>query len=214
MRAPNLSWDHCCTPKEEGGLGIKALKIWNKALVGKYIWWLANKKDHLWVRWVNHVYMKGIHCSSYSPPLDCIWTWKKIAHTMVTFKQAYHNDQWLDTDKAYSVFDGYHWLRQKRSKVSWRHVCWNSLNVPKWSFIFWAAQLQRLLTRDRMAHMGFGQETVCFLCNSDDESHMHLFYSCQFSTRKIVDDVISKFWDRKTNVISSRDKAWILSIKG
>ncbi|XP_074265774.1 uncharacterized protein LOC141588219 [Silene latifolia] len=48
--SPNVKWDTCCLPKEEGGLGIKDAKTWNKALFGKYVWWLANKKDHLWVR--------------------------------------------------------------------------------------------------------------------------------------------------------------------
>ncbi|XP_074321773.1 uncharacterized protein LOC141658950 [Silene latifolia] len=47
QRSPNVSWDRCCSPKDEGGLGIKDLKIWNRALLGKYIWWLAKKKDHL-----------------------------------------------------------------------------------------------------------------------------------------------------------------------
>ncbi|XP_074265564.1 uncharacterized protein LOC141588003 [Silene latifolia] len=49
--APNVNWESCCLPKEERGLGIKDIKTWNKALLGKYVWWHANKKDHLWVRW-------------------------------------------------------------------------------------------------------------------------------------------------------------------
>ncbi|XP_074278253.1 uncharacterized protein LOC141601846 [Silene latifolia] len=47
LKAPNSNWDTCYTPKEEGGLGIKASKLWNKALLGKYVWWVASKKDHL-----------------------------------------------------------------------------------------------------------------------------------------------------------------------
>ncbi|XP_074277662.1 uncharacterized protein LOC141601292 [Silene latifolia] len=46
-RAPNISWGTCCLPKDEGGLGIKDAKNWNKALIGKYAWWLTTKKDHL-----------------------------------------------------------------------------------------------------------------------------------------------------------------------
>ncbi|XP_074315300.1 uncharacterized protein LOC141651489 [Silene latifolia] len=183
MRAPNVSWDKCCTPKSEGGLGIKNSKIWNKALLGKYIWWRASKTDHLWVKWINHVYMKGTHWCNYDPPNDCSWTWKKIVHTMGSFKQAYTSDCWLASDKPYTIANGYQWLRQVHTLVPWRYVCWNPLNIPKCSFIFWAVQLQRLLTQDRMMHMGFGQSTLSYLCATDDENHSHLFYQCLFSQK-------------------------------
>ncbi|XP_074300300.1 uncharacterized protein LOC141631540 [Silene latifolia] len=49
QKPPSVSWDMCCLPKHEGGLGIKEAKSWNKALLGKYAWWLANKQDHLWL---------------------------------------------------------------------------------------------------------------------------------------------------------------------
>ncbi|XP_074306045.1 uncharacterized protein LOC141641273 [Silene latifolia] len=185
QRAPNVSWDTCCSPKDEGGLGIKDLKTWNRALLGKYTWWLANKKDHLWVRWISHVYMKDTHWSNYDPPPDCSWTLKKIAHSMILFKQAYTNDLWLASDKEYTVTEGYAWLRQSKPKVLWRHICWSPMNVPKWSFIFWAVQLKRLLTKDRMIQMGFGHDPCCYLCSAADESHDHLFYQCPFSTHCI-----------------------------
>ncbi|XP_074320955.1 uncharacterized protein LOC141657573 [Silene latifolia] len=152
------------------GGGIKNSKLWNKALLGKYIWWLANKKDHLWVRRVNHIYMKGVHWSNYNPPNDCSWAWKKVAHTMLTFKQAYTSDCWLASDRAYTVADGYQWLCPVNPQIPWRHVCWSSLNVPKWCFIFGAVQLQRLLTKDRMIRMGFGHDSTCFLCDGADEN--------------------------------------------
>ncbi|XP_074266805.1 uncharacterized protein LOC141590092 [Silene latifolia] len=36
LRAPNVSWDKCCTPKEEGGLGLTNIQLWNRALLAKY----------------------------------------------------------------------------------------------------------------------------------------------------------------------------------
>ncbi|XP_074290666.1 uncharacterized protein LOC141617378 [Silene latifolia] len=113
-------------------------------------------------------------------------SFKQIAHTMGSFKQAYTADCWLASDKEYSVSTGYQWLRQIHPPVPWRHVCWNALNILKCSFIFWAVQLQRLLTQDRMLHIGFGQTTLCYLCATDDESHSHLFYQWSFS-KKCVD---------------------------
>ncbi|XP_074315519.1 uncharacterized protein LOC141651717 [Silene latifolia] len=137
LRSPNVSWGTCCSPMEEGGLGLQNASHWNKALIGKYTSWLATKKDHVWVKWVNHVYKKA----------------------------------------------GYHWLRTQTVKVPWRFLCWNNLNVPKHSFIFWVSQHYKLLTLDRMARMGLGSITTCFICGLEDESHAHLFYNCVYSKK-------------------------------
>ncbi|XP_074300742.1 uncharacterized protein LOC141632053 [Silene latifolia] len=183
MKSPNINWDTCCTPKDEGGLGIKASKLWNKSLLGKYVWWIAAKKDHLWVKWVNHVYMKGRERTSYEPPSDCSWSWKKIASLFKTFAPTYVSGQWLGEDKNYDVSSGYNWLRDIKPKVEWRYVCWNRLNIPKTSFIYWAAVQGRLMTKDRLVRMGVGVDPACFLCANGDENHHHLFYACCYSVQ-------------------------------
>nr|GEZ28516.1 hypothetical protein [Tanacetum cinerariifolium] len=43
----------CLKPKEQGGLGIKNLQIWNEVLVVKQFWNVIAKKDTLWVKYVN-----------------------------------------------------------------------------------------------------------------------------------------------------------------
>ncbi|XP_074299555.1 uncharacterized protein LOC141630682 [Silene latifolia] len=183
LRAPNVNWDKCCTPKEEGGgcLGLKNASQWNRALLGKYTDWLATKKDHLCVKWVNHVYKKGCDWKDYSAPTDCIWFWKKIIHIKDKFKQGYVNELWLNQTIPYSVAAGYQWLRTKNAKVSWRFLYWNSLNVPRHSFIYWASQHCKLLTLDRMIKMGRGTATICYICGVEPETHEHLFYKCEYS---------------------------------
>ncbi|XP_074291826.1 uncharacterized protein LOC141618631 [Silene latifolia] len=184
--APAVGWDHYCAPKNEGGLGLKHSKNWNKAQLGKYIWWIASKKDHLWVKWISHVYLKGVHWSNYKPPADCCWSWKKIAHLMCIFKPAYSADSWIGKASDYSVIEAYNWLRCPGPPVSWYKLCWNSLNIPKASFIFLIYKLGRLLTKDRLVHMGGVSDLECFLCSTDDENHGHLFFYCEFSSKSTV----------------------------
>ncbi|GJT04720.1 RNA-directed DNA polymerase, eukaryota, reverse transcriptase zinc-binding domain protein [Tanacetum coccineum] len=57
-----VSWKDVCQPKENGGLGFKPIDQWNKALLIKHLWNVANKKDTLWVKWVN-MYKVGNGCS-------------------------------------------------------------------------------------------------------------------------------------------------------
>ncbi|XP_074277513.1 uncharacterized protein LOC141601143 [Silene latifolia] len=167
-------------PKPEGGLGLKKCTDWNIALLGKYVWWLAKKKDHMWVKWVSHVYMKDKHWTEYTAPSDCSWPWKKITLIMKKFKQAYTNDKWLNSDLHYSVKAGYDWLRGVHPQVPWYYLCWNSLNVPKSSFIFWAIQLNRLLTKDRLTRMGMSLDPTCDIFGDWPENHTHLFSECSF----------------------------------
>lgn len=54
-----VAWDHVCVPKQEGGLGIKRLTVWNKVAMLKHIWSLFSRSGSLWVAWVNANWLKG-----------------------------------------------------------------------------------------------------------------------------------------------------------
>ncbi|XP_074271136.1 uncharacterized protein LOC141595063 [Silene latifolia] len=101
---------------------------------------------------------------------------------MAHFSQSYTDFKWLNTSNPYIVQSGYKWLRQGLPKVAWRFLCWNPLNIPKTSFIFWALMLQRLLTKDRLTRMGIVVDVQCEICRIMPEDHQHLFYSCDYST--------------------------------
>jgi len=62
-----LSWEKVCKPKEEGGLGIKAVKEMNKALHAKVGWQLLHDKTSLWARVFRSKYKVG-------DPHDKAWT--------------------------------------------------------------------------------------------------------------------------------------------
>ncbi|XP_074315380.1 uncharacterized protein LOC141651573 [Silene latifolia] len=133
------------------------------------------------VRWVNHVYMKNVAWTDYMAPADCNWSWKKITHIMNIFKQAYVGHKWLDKDIQYNVVEGYDWLREAQAKVPWRFLCWNSLNIPKCSFICWEFMHERLPTRDRLFRMNLLTDALCPVCQLHTESHSHLLYECDYA---------------------------------
>lgn len=59
-----VGWETVCSPKEEGGLGFRVLRDWNKAAMIKHLWALALKADNLWVKWVHTCIIKN----------HCLWT--------------------------------------------------------------------------------------------------------------------------------------------
>ncbi|GAV69364.1 hypothetical protein CFOL_v3_12865, partial [Cephalotus follicularis] len=42
--------NNLCRPKDEGGLGIKSLRAWNKAAILQQGWDIIKKKESIWVQ--------------------------------------------------------------------------------------------------------------------------------------------------------------------
>ncbi|GKA03824.1 hypothetical protein Tco_0676605, partial [Tanacetum coccineum] len=49
----SVSWKEVCRPKSQGGLGLKSLRVVNCALMVKHLWYIASRKESLWVKWLN-----------------------------------------------------------------------------------------------------------------------------------------------------------------
>ncbi|XP_074314433.1 uncharacterized protein LOC141649648 [Silene latifolia] len=167
--------------KHHGGWVFLTIFDWNKASIAKFTWWIASKQDHLWIKWVNAIYIKHNPWWNYQPSLQSSWSWRQICKIKDIFKPGYSNDLWVSGD--YSVQKGYEWLHSDAVRVPWWPMVWNNLNVPKHSFIFWLYALNRLSTRDRLVAHGICSETVCVLCQQEDECRTHLFFHCAFSRR-------------------------------
>lgn len=49
-KIPWVSWGKICKPKQEGGLGIKNLELFNEVLLGKWVWRMHIEGNRLWVK--------------------------------------------------------------------------------------------------------------------------------------------------------------------
>ncbi|XP_074288265.1 uncharacterized protein LOC141613431 [Silene latifolia] len=165
---PLIAWDTCCQTQKMGGLGIVDLRRWNVAALGKYVWWIAHKEDHLWVKWIHAIYMKHVDWFSYNPKSTASWSWRKICGVKDKLKQGYVDSWWLKQDNHYTIQQGYSWL--------------GALMGSRFhGFILCGIVQGRLLKKDRLMNMQICQDSVCVLCGNDGEDHAHLFFGCTFS---------------------------------
>ncbi|XP_022040694.1 uncharacterized mitochondrial protein AtMg00310-like [Helianthus annuus] len=73
-----VSWKVVCTPKYEGGLGIRRIGDMNKALMASHIWSIVMKRDSLWVKWVHSYRLKGKNFWVCKATSNSTWSWRKI----------------------------------------------------------------------------------------------------------------------------------------
>lgn len=67
-----VAWETITSPKAEGGLGLKDIRIWNKSCTFKLLWMLFFKTDSVWVAWIQDNVIKD----------SCLWELKeKQTHT-------------------------------------------------------------------------------------------------------------------------------------
>ncbi|KAK3193372.1 hypothetical protein Dsin_024682 [Dipteronia sinensis] len=73
-----VAWSNICLPKNEGGLGIKDVMSWNKALMIRHIWNLVHGSNNLWTTWIKTYHLKGGRVWEVKAPQTCSWNWRKL----------------------------------------------------------------------------------------------------------------------------------------
>ncbi|XP_019248631.1 PREDICTED: uncharacterized protein LOC109227893 [Nicotiana attenuata] len=85
--------------------------------------------------------------------------------------------------ESFSVKKFYTKLRGSFEQVTWRKLMQSNLGAPKWKFIVYLAVQRKLMTKDRLRGLGYVEEVTCDLCNKEEESIDHLFFSCSYTSQ-------------------------------
>ncbi|KAK9749742.1 hypothetical protein RND81_02G146900 [Saponaria officinalis] len=142
---------------------------------------LANKKDHLWVKWVNVVYLRGHTWSRCCPTSSSTWAWRRLCKVEDKMLDGFCGNWWLNEGNDYTVSQGYQWLCPTDEVVPWYPKIWTRMCLPKHSFISWLYMHMRLQTRERMCKFGYAGDICCCLCADSVENIRHLFFVCPYS---------------------------------
>ena len=74
-----ISWSDVCSPKDEGGLGLRSLREVNKVSCLKLIWRILSTQSALWVQWIHrYLIRKGSFWSVKDSSSLGSWMWKKL----------------------------------------------------------------------------------------------------------------------------------------
>lgn len=72
-------------------------------------------------------------------------------------------------------------MRQAQCECSWSKGVWFAQYTPKYSFLVWVAIRNRLQTCDRMRIWNATIDTLCVLCQDNQETCKHLFFGCRYT---------------------------------
>nr|CAN70181.1 hypothetical protein VITISV_000006 [Vitis vinifera] len=83
-----VSWKVICAAKKDGGWGIRNLAIFNKALLGKWLWRFANENEFLWKQIFSSKYdlQEGGWCSKGVRDRYGVGVWKTIRNGWENFQ--------------------------------------------------------------------------------------------------------------------------------
>ncbi|KAK3230003.1 hypothetical protein Dsin_001884 [Dipteronia sinensis] len=72
-KGAKICWSDICLLKKEGGLGIKDLSSWNKALMIRHIWILSYGTNNMCSSWIKAYHLKDSNLWEAKTPCTCSW---------------------------------------------------------------------------------------------------------------------------------------------
>ncbi|XP_060209486.1 uncharacterized protein LOC132636576 [Lycium barbarum] len=106
---------------------------------------------------------------------------QKIFMAQKYLVEAVSNMSQFQSSEKITIKEIYLKLRGAFPKVHRRKIICNNIGAPKWIFILFLAIHGRLYTKDRLLKWGVTDNSICPLCEVEDESIDHLFFKYELS---------------------------------
>ncbi|GJV45922.1 RNA-directed DNA polymerase, eukaryota, reverse transcriptase zinc-binding domain protein [Tanacetum coccineum] len=195
-----VAWKEACQPKQYGGLRKSVWEI-DKQTNDSRIWkslldLKETTRNHMLYKIGNRNKISIWHDRwSLMPAIDTIVSRRDIYTagfsnnaTMADFPNINADIQdkmlWCSKNGTITEFSSNQvWkdLRILNDEMKGWKVIWFSQNVPKHAFVLWMASKGKLVTQDKLAKWYPGKDWECPLCMQVEDSHIHLFFECEYS---------------------------------
>ncbi|XP_074266088.1 uncharacterized protein LOC141588551 [Silene latifolia] len=183
-----LKWQLLCSPKTEGGIGIKKVLSWNNAQMVKRVWKLIYRPHSIWSRWVYTYVLKGHDFWLATTNISHSWYWNNVIKMKdlllgITGSPA-HALQLLEgcsTNLRYNTSLMYDSIRSCRPKVSWHNLVHGKGCHPKHSFVGMMVMHNALPTIDNLMRRGLLLVNRCALYENCSEDVHYIFFNCPYS---------------------------------
>lgn len=112
-----IAWNLICTPRLEGGLGLRSVKAIAAAAIQWQVWTIVTKRKSAWTDWVYATLIRNKNFWDLKIPSECSWRWKGILSTRIVALQNlqiligngrmtnFWFDPWLPSGRLYDLFD-------------------------------------------------------------------------------------------------------------
>ncbi|GJS64451.1 putative reverse transcriptase domain, reverse transcriptase zinc-binding domain protein [Tanacetum coccineum] len=99
--------------------------------------------------------------------------------------------RWRDINGVFSEFSvsrAWEAFRPHGNEVNWFRIVWFPHSIRRYSFHLWLVMRNSLKTQDKLRQWDVGINTNlnllrCSLCNTQSDSHAHLFFECPYSSK-------------------------------
>ncbi|XP_021994626.1 uncharacterized protein LOC110891242 [Helianthus annuus] len=110
-------------------------------------------------------------------------------------------------------------IRYKETEVVWSTIVWFAQCIPRHAFLMWLIMRGKLLTQDKILKWDLSRRKnmnmmCCLLCYANHDSHSHLFFECNYSTkvwaivkRKVGMDSVQPKWADIVDWLITRSKS-------
>ncbi|XP_074301044.1 uncharacterized protein LOC141632393 [Silene latifolia] len=183
-----LKWQFLCSPKLEGGIGIKEVLSWNCAQMMKWVWKFFYRPHCIWTRWITTYVLKGTSLWEAQQTFSNSWYWNnvlKIKDLLLGLAgcpdQAFHMLDASTAQMKYSTYTMFGYIRTRRPIVPWAPLIHGTGCHPKHSFTGMLVMTNGLPTVDKLISRGMYFINRCVLCELSCEDIPHLFFECDFS---------------------------------